>query len=124
MEEDPTWKGLLKTYHSKLRTGLLLDNVLPALRPLLTDAEYLCVESKEGDIGRVDELVRILLTKEYSIFEGFCSALEKNGYPRWAKKLRGNGGSFQWGRTLAVSVSLENVLYRVCLFSACADSVT
>ena len=105
-EKEPTWKGLLKTYHSKLRTGLLLDNVLPALRPLLTDAEYLNIEGKEGDLARVDELVKILLTKDSTIFEDFCCALETNGYPRWANKLRGNGTPYTNGVVYTCSVSV------------------
>ena len=89
--EDPAWKVLLKKHHNTLRTGILVGNILPAFRdrPLLTDVEYSCVESKESDVARVDELVRILLTKDDSTFVGFCSVLEKNGYRHWARKLRG-----------------------------------
>ena len=66
---------------------------MPALHSLLTDAEYLSVESKEGDIARVDELVKILLTKDDTVFDGFCSALKMNGYPHWASKLKGEEGT-------------------------------
>ena len=88
---EPRWKTSLKKHHSKLRSGVLIANVLPALRPLLTDVEYLCVDEKLGTPARVDELVKILLTKDYSTFDGFCTALEENGYLHWARKLRGNG---------------------------------
>lgn len=94
MTEDygHAWKGSLRRHHNALRSGILVGNILPALRTLLTDVEYLCVENKEGgDIARVDELVKILLTKDYSTFDGFCSALEMNGYPHWASKLKGKG---------------------------------
>ena len=91
---DHAWKVSLNAYHSKLRTGLLIVNVLPALRPLLTDAEYSCVKDKESNVDSIDELVKILLAKDKSTFEGFCSALEANGYPRWASKLRGKGSLF------------------------------
>ena len=90
-DQNPAWKRSLRTHHSALRTGVVMGNVLPALRPLLTDVEYLSVENKEGDIARVDELVTILLTKDYSVFDGLCSALERNGYPDWASKLKGEG---------------------------------
>ena len=88
---DPAWKVSLKKYHSKLRTGLLIENVLPALRPLLTDAEYSCVDDKEGSADRVDELVRILLTKDEFTFKCFCTALETNGHADWASRLKGKG---------------------------------
>ena len=85
------WKTPLREHHSALRTGLIVANILPALRTVFTDAEYLSIEGKEGDAARVDELVRILLTKDYSTFERFCSALKKNGYNHWANKLRDEG---------------------------------
>ena len=91
--EDPSWKAAIRKHHSALRTGILVANVLPSLRSLLTDVEYLCVEAKEGDVARVDELVKILLTKDESAFDGFYSALEENGYPHWARKLKGKGAS-------------------------------
>ena len=75
----------------KLRTGLCVSNFLPALRTVLTEVEYLNVEDKDGDVARVDELVRTLLTKDYLTFDGFCVALETNGYACWASKLRGTG---------------------------------
>ena len=88
---DPEWKASLNEHHSKLRTGLLIEKVLSDLRPLLTAGEYSSIEEKENDIDRVDELVKILLTKDRSTFQKFCSALENNGYPRWANRLRGKG---------------------------------
>ena len=88
------WKASLRKHHSALRTGLIVANVLPALRSVLTGAEYLSIEGKEGDVARVDELVRILLTKDYPTFESFCSALKKNGYSHWASKLRDEGTVF------------------------------
>ena len=87
---EPAWKTSLKRHHSELRSGIIIANVLPALRPLLTDVEYLCVDEKVGTPGRVDELVKILLTKDHSTFDRFCTALERNGYSHWASKLRGN----------------------------------
>ena len=90
-DHNPVWKRSLRRHHSALRTGIIVSNVLPALHSLLTDVEYLSVEDKEGDIARVDELIKILLTKNEATFDGFCSALERNGYPHWASKLKGEG---------------------------------
>lgn len=81
------WKGVLKRYQQELRTGLILGNFLPALRPLLTDVEYSCVEDKTGNIERVDELIAILLTKDDKRFDELCRVLEGNGYSHWADKL-------------------------------------
>ena len=80
----------LKEFHQRLRSGLLVENVLPALRPYnyLTDVEYLQVEARQGNVAQVDELVKILLTKENSHFDGFCRVLEQNGYRHWATELR------------------------------------
>lgn len=89
--ENPPWKVSLKNHHNELRISILVTNVLPALRTVLTDAEYLCTESKVGDVARIDELIRILLTKDKSTFDGFCIALETNGYSQWANKLKGEG---------------------------------
>ena len=89
--EDPQWKVLLNKYRVELRTSLVIGKVLPAIRSLLTSEEYLCIESKEGDVDRVDELIKILLTKDNSAFEAFCLALEENGYSDWACKLREKG---------------------------------
>lgn len=87
---EPPWKTTVKKYHNELRTNILIANVLPALHPVLTDAEYIRVDEKECRIDSIDELVRILLTKDHTTFAGFCSALEANGYPHWASKLREN----------------------------------
>ena len=75
------------THHQSLQSDLLLK--MPALYLLLTRVEYLCREGKEDNVAKVDKLVSILLTKEYKHFEGFCTALDNNGYKYWAKTLRG-----------------------------------
>lgn len=86
---DASSKRVLKKCHQRLRTGLLVDSFLPALRLILTDVEYSRVEGREDNVARVDKLIEILLTKENWHFEGFCAALENNGYELWAMKLRG-----------------------------------
>lgn len=92
---DPEWKVSLNAYHNTLRTGLLIGKILPDLRPLLTEEEYSHIEEKETNVDRVDVLVKILLAKDRSTFHKFCSALEKNGYPRWASRLTGKGWIFR-----------------------------
>ena len=85
---DEKRRGALKTHHQDLRTGLLVRNILPALRTVLTDVEYDQVEEREDNIARVDELIKILLTKEKQHFDAFCNALEGNGYGHCASYLR------------------------------------
>ena len=85
---DESRKGALRRHHHGLWTGLLVGNILPALRTVLTDVEYDQVEEREDNVARVDELIKILLTKENRHFDAFCTALEKNGYEHWAKKLQ------------------------------------
>lgn len=90
MDEDR--KQALRVHHQELRSGLILENVLPAFRIYLTDVEYLQVEGKQGNVAQVDALIRILLTKENRHFDGLTNICEHNGYPHWAKKLRATAG--------------------------------
>ena len=85
---DESKKGALRKHHQGLRTGLLVGNILPVLRPVLTDSEYSRIRYREDNVSRVDELIEILLTKKDSHFDTFCVALEKNGYEQWAKTLQ------------------------------------
>ena len=89
---DEGRKQALGANHQELRSGLIVKNILPALRPYLTDIEYLRVENKPGNVARVDELVAILLTKENRHFDEFCRVCEGNGYSHWAKRLRADAG--------------------------------
>ena len=86
---DRRKRGSLRKHHQGLRTGLLVGSILPALRPVLTDAEYSRIRDREDNPSRVDELIDVLLTKENRHFDAFCDALEQNGYEHWAKTLRG-----------------------------------
>ena len=89
------WKVSLKAYQSSLRTaGIPVESILQDLQPLLTGMEYKCIEEKESDIDRVDEIVRILLTKDILIFHSFCSILSKNGFSLWASRLTVKGSLF------------------------------
>ena len=85
---DERRRKALKKHHQGLRTRILVRNFLPALRPVLTDVEYDQVADDPSNIARVDELIRILLTKEKEHFDAFCKALETNGYRRWATTLQ------------------------------------
>ena len=96
---DESKKGALRRHHQYLRTGLLVGNILPALHPVLTDVEYDQVEEREDNVARVDELIRILLTKENRHFDAFCTALEKNGYEHWARKLQKQVNEFEGALT-------------------------
>lgn len=90
---DVSRKDTLREYHQDLRTGVIINNILPALRPLLTDVEYANVRDQQGNVARVDELIDILLTKDNVLFDGFCEALKENGYKHWAKTLREKVGA-------------------------------
>ena len=85
---DESKKGALRTHHQGLRTGLLVGNILPDLRPVLTDAEYSRIRDRADNPSRVGELIDVLLTKENRYFDAFCTALEKNGYEHWVEKLQ------------------------------------
>ena len=89
---DEGRKQALSNSHQELRSGLLVENVLADFRSHLTDIEYLRVENKPGNVAQVDELVKILLTKENRDFDGFCRVCERNGYLYWAKRLRADAG--------------------------------
>ena len=78
----------MKKHHQRLRVGILVGNILPALRPVLTDVEYDQVQAKESNTAMVDELVNTLLTKENEHFDEFCKALETNGYIHWATTIQ------------------------------------
>ena len=85
---DEGRRHALRDIHQGLRSGLIVENILPALRPYLTDIEYLRVEDQPGNVAQVDELVQILQTKENRHFDGLCRVLEHNGYRHWARRLR------------------------------------
>ena len=85
---DEGRRQALRINHQAFRTGLILGNILPDLRPYLTDIEYVRVENQTGNVAQVDELVKILLTKENRHFDGFCRVCERNGYQHWARRLR------------------------------------
>ena len=85
---DERKKGVLRRHHQGLRAGILVGNILPALRSVLTYEEYIRVREREDNTSRVDELIDILLAKENRHFDAFCTALEQNGYEHWAEKLQ------------------------------------
>ena len=85
---DAAYKKALRDNQQKIAGDIIVENILSDLKPYLTEAEYLQVESKLGNEAQVNELFRILLMKENKHFEGFCDTLEDNGYQNWAQQLR------------------------------------
>ena len=43
-----------------------------------------------GIVAQIDELIKLLLTKDYRDFHRFCHICERNGYSYWAQRLRAN----------------------------------
>ena len=78
----------MKKRRQSFRTGILVGNILPTLHSLLTDVEYSQIEDKDTNVARVDELFKILLTKDDWHFDDFCTILESNGYEHRARELR------------------------------------
>ena len=86
MEE--VYKQVLRDNREKV-AGVIVMNILPNLRPFLTEVEYSQVESMQPDNkAQVNELFRILLTKDKTHFYIFCHALKRSGYRHWAKELQ------------------------------------
>ena len=94
------WKAQLRDCHHSLRSSIIITNILAKLNPLLTEVEYLRVsdEIKNGNIPAVDELVKILLTKDKPTFDRFCSLLDDPsiGYSHIARELRGMIAYSRW----------------------------
>ena len=86
------YREALRHIHEELRTGILVKNILPSLRPYLTEIEYSQVRDQTGNVAQVDELVDILLTKEDKHFDGFCRVCERNGYSPLARQLKEAAG--------------------------------
>ena len=87
---DEKRKTALRKCHSDLREGILVKNILPALRPHLTPPEYESVDSRPDNCDKVDELVRILLTKTNDHFDQFCYVLRMHDYRAVEEKLMGS----------------------------------
>ena len=85
---DEVYKQALRDNQEKV-AGVIEVNILPDLRPYLTDVEYSQVECMQPDNkAQVKELIRILLMKGNTHFFSFCHALERNGYWHCAKQLK------------------------------------
>lgn len=84
---DNNKKRALRECHQELRTGILLRNFLPELRPFLTDVEYSRIEDQNDNVGMVDMFIKILLTKDNRHFDGFCNVLQSNGHESLANRL-------------------------------------
>ena len=88
---DDARKRALREHHSDLRTGIIVNNLLPDLHcdagGFLTDVESDTISSMTSNVSQVDKLVTVLLTKEDRDFDSFCRALKKGGYSRWSERL-------------------------------------
>ena len=91
---DEGRKQALRDNQHKLSRVCVTD-ILPSLRLYLTEMEYSQVEKKLGNVAQIDELISILLMKENRHFDGFCHALECNGYKQWAQHLQAAAGVHQ-----------------------------
>ena len=88
-----SWKEALRKHHQKLRTGIIVINILPELYKLpLEEIEYSRIRDKADNISQVDELIVILCTKTRAHFDQFCCVLDSNGYGHWGKRLREDSG--------------------------------
>ena len=103
---DIRWKRTLKANHPNLRHEIRVNDVLPRFHSFLTDVEYLRVEGsdKADNVDQVDQLFRILLTKEKRDFEEFLVALWQQGYADSAARLAEEAG----GRTMSDDVCVHS----------------
>ena len=85
---EPMWKTSLKTKRRRMANSFPIRTVIPALSELLTPYEHWRVVYKGSSSDQVDELITILLTKDKSTFDNFCTMLEKEGFQNWATRLR------------------------------------
>lgn len=92
---DQARKEALRRQQDDLRTGIIVNNILPSLHEaaggFLDDVEDDRVKSKVGNVAQVDELLDILRTKENRDFDYFCTIIEKNNATR-ANNLREAAG--------------------------------
>ena len=77
---DGEKKRALRKCHPAISEGILVANILPDLRLVLTHVEYDSVTSQKSNSEQVDKLISILLTKGNGHFDRFCSVLKKHGY--------------------------------------------
>ena len=105
---DAAHKKTLRRYNPELRNGIIVNNLLPDLHRdaggFLTDVESLAVSSKRCNVGQVDELITILLTKENTDFDSFCHILKKGDYRRWSEVLSRSAASANRGMTTESSL--------------------
>ena len=87
-------KKSLQKYHTDLRTGIIVSYFLPKLHReaggFLTDVESETIAAKKssGNVEQVDELIRVLLTKESKDFDYFCDVLEEEGHQSLSTRLK------------------------------------
>ena len=91
---DDRRKTTLRQYHDDLRTGIIVSHFLPKLHRgaggFLNDVESEAIDAKKssGNAEQVDELMRVLRTKESKDFDTFCGVLEEEGHQSLSNRLR------------------------------------
>ena len=112
----------MRDYQAKIAEVLIVENIISDLEPYLTKEEDLQLKSKLGNMAQVDELFRILLTKENRHFKGFCHVLEDNGYQHWAQQLRSSTDGAETEGTYVAAPNLS--AYTVLLIRVCCRHTT
>ena len=106
---DAARNRALRRYNPELRTEIIVNNLLPDLHRdaggFLTDVESLTVSSKRCNVGQVDELITILLTKENADFDSFCHILKKGDYGHWSEVLSQSAASAKRGMTTSIGLA-------------------
>ena len=106
---DFSRESALRRHHFAMRRSIKVGNLLPHLLRdeggFLTEKENATVRDESDNVKQVDELIKVLLTKEDGDFEFFCNILEKHGYKSWSEKLKETAGSYKRcrkGRVLSI----------------------
>ena len=77
-------------------------------------AEVLSVKAKEGDMEKMDELIRILLGKEDMAFYTFCDLLQRSNYEVWARELKLEAERLKTGGMLNVVECCYRTMLKCC----------
>ena len=93
-ERQLGWGSALRRNHLKLRTKIIINEILPECYLFLTETEFARVKGspKENNMDQVDHLIEILLTKEEWHFVEFLKALCKHNYGKTAETLADQAG--------------------------------
>ena len=126
----------LVDFQQKLRTGIIVNNILPEIASYLrlTPVERSAIEANfPSNYAQVDALFTILRTKDNWHFDGFCIVLERNGYEHWAKDLQAaattepDGRRASWVRARdrphVVPIAFVLAIIHGCLLITCSSYI-